>query len=287
MPEYLTGLEILLKNEKYETMFGAFDKRTNALVGACLILNKQIIQENYGKTQTKKQPKTMQLDFLFVDKKYTHQKIGSSLINSVYEYCKNNNYSYIDLMCPLKNSKKANVYDKNDFNRIAIQNQYNPIFLLFRASVEKPVRQFAKILYATILDAYETNFFNYEEYKQKLVEGYVPPTISKIYGLTPARFKKIVNLKQFDLFDNAIKSVLDEGNCVLDANNQIKRCLKIKKDSEIPVYKKPNMENIGNSILQNYLTDEYSLKQVNFVNQTFEEVKNRFINDYILDGLDR
>ena len=229
MPEYLTGLEILLKNEKYEAMFGAFDKRTNALVGACLVLDKKIVLEGYEEEIKALPGKTMQLDFLFVDKKYTHQKIGSSLINSVYEYCKNNNYSYIDLMCPLKNSKKANVYDKNDFNRIAIQNQYNPIFLLFRASVEKPVRQFAKILYATILDAYETNFFNYEEYKQKLVEGYVPPTISKVFGLTPARFKKIVNLKQFDLFDNAIKSVLDEGNCVLDANNQIKRCLKIKR----------------------------------------------------------
>ena len=288
MPEYLVGLNLYLKNKSYKAMFGAFDKRTNALVGACLVLDKKIVLEGYEEEIKALPGKTMQLDFLFVDKKYTHQKIGSSLINSVYEYCKNNNYSYIDLMCPLKNSKKANVYDKNDFNRIAIQNQYNPIFLLFRASVEKPVRQFAKILYATILDAYETDFFNYEEYKQKLVEGYVPPTISKIYGLTPANFKKIVNLKQFDLFDNAVKSVLDEGNCVLDANNQIKRCLKIKKTGEIPVYKKPDVTRFKkDSAILKYLSDGYSLKQVNLVNQTFEEVKNRFINDYILDGLDR
>ena len=287
MPEYLVGLNLYLKNKSYKAMFGAFDKRTNALVGACLVLDKKIVLEGYEEEIKALPGKTMQLDFLFVDKKYTHQKIGSSLINSVYEYCKNNNYSYIDLMCPLKNSIKKTVYDNNDFNRIAICNNYNPMFLMFRANVNKDVRDIAKALYSSILDAYELGCINYDEYKDELLDGHLPRKISKLPNITPARFKKIVNSEQFNLFDNAIKSVLDEGNCVLDTSDQIRRCLKIKKTGEIPVYKKPNMENIGNSILQNYLTDEYSLKQVNFVNQTFEEVKNKFINDYILDGLDR
>lgn len=288
MPEYLTGLEILLKNEKYEAMFGAFDKRTNALVGACLILNKQIIQENYGKTQTKKQPKTMQLDFLFVDKKYTHQKIGSGLINCVYDYCKQNGYVYIDLLCPLKNSIKKTVYDNNDFNRIAICNNYNPMFLMFRANVNKDVRDIAKVLYSSILDAYELGYINYDEYKDELLDGHLPRTISKLPNMTPARFKKIVNSEQFDLFDNAIKSVLNEGNCVLDTSDQIRRCLKIKKTGEIPVYKKPDVTSFKkDSAILKYLSDGYSLKQVNLVNQTFEEVKNKFINDYILGGINK
>lgn len=288
MPEYLVGLNLYLKNKSYKAMFGAFDKRTNALVGACLVLDKKIVLEGYEEEIKALPGKTMQLDFLFVDKKYTHQKIGSSLINSVYEYCKNNNYSYIDLMCPLKNSKKANVYDKNDFNRIAICNNYNPMFLMFRANVNKDVRDIAKVLYSSILDAYELGYINYDEYKDELLDGHLPRTISKLPNMTPARFKKIVNSEQFDLFDNAIKSVLNEGNCVLDTSDQIRRCLKIKKTGEIPVYKKPDVKLFKkDSAILKYLSDGYSLKQVNLVNQTFEEVKNRFINDYILDGLDR
>lgn len=291
MPEYITGMKIYLNNKAYDAIFGAFDVNTNALVGAALILDKSIASLNMPNPTKFPKNNTMYLDFLFVDKNYTHQKIGSNLINSVYGYCFEKGYKHIELLCPIKNSSKNNIYDNNDFNRIRFlgneQSEFSH-FLVFNANTNPYVRDFSKVLYATLLDAYKKDCCDYLKYKDDLCDGYIPTTFTKLKNISLPKFKKIVKSQTFSLFDDVLDSIITLGNSVFDTTDTLKKCLKIKRKEDLIVYKKPEQQpesrNYGYGSLDKYLQN-YNLKQLNFVKQTMDETQNKLINSYILEEL--
>lgn len=281
MPEYIVGLKNYLDQNLYDGIFGAYLKNTNILVGAGLVLDeRKISQKSFVDAE-----KTALLDFLFVDKNYTHNKIGTTLINAIYNYCVNNGFEYIELMCPAKNSFSKNIYDKNDFNRISVTGSLScPEYFIFKAHTNKLVRNFAKVLYATLLDAYENEVYSFEDYKQEILDGYVPYSLLKLANINLPTFKKLVSLKSFELFDDVYKTLIDEGVSVVDASESLKKCLKIKKIEELQPLKKPSFLSFSNEddLVNNYLSKRYLLKQVNFVQKTVDETKNRLLNDEYL-----
>ncbi len=286
-PDYIDGMLIGLQDQMYQQLLGAFDTETGNLVGACLLMDKSVTaKQKYGTDFPKGH--TMFLDFLFVDPNYQHKHIGSNLINEAYTYCGENGFKQIELLCEIKNSLTQNVYDQNDFLRTGVASHSNistePHYFIFNASVNRSVRQFGKVLYATLIDAYNSEEFSYDYYKERLLDGYVPQELTSIKNITPQTFRKITSTPSFDLLDNVAKSVIDERVPIMEVIERLKKVLKLKKQGVLP-YSQAAYNGLGEEgcVVDCYLTDDYTLPQVKMVNEVFTETTNRMINSYVLD----
>lgn len=280
--DFLDSLIIALQNGTYNAMIGAFNTETNAMVGGCLLVDKSIAaQEKYNANFPLNH--TMLIDFLFVDPQFQHCKIGTNLINSAYEFSGRKGFKQIELLCEIENSLTENVYDKADMLRTGVASMNNlsktPYYFVFNANINQNVRQFGKVLYLALTDAYRHGELSYYDYKQRLLDGFIPPEISGIKNIDPKTFSNIVNSGSFDLFDEAMISMVDSGKPVMEVTERLGRILKLKKQGLIP-YSGYGEDNC--SILNEYLTEDFSVGQVATVRTVLNETKNRLINDYIL-----
>ena len=286
-PDYLDSLIVSLQSGTYTTMLGAFNTETNSLVGGCLLLDKAVaVQQKYNSNFPLNH--TMLIDFLFVDPQFQHSKIGTNLINSAYQVCGENGYKQIELLCEIENSLTQNVYDKNDMLRtgVAAINSISkePYYFVFNASINRNVRQFGKVLYLALTDAYNSGEYSYFDYKQRLQDGYVPSEILTVRNIDSKTFGNIVNSPTFDMFDEVMESIIDSGTTVIDVSEQLGKILKSKKQGLI-AYNPASYNGLGcgSSIIEEYLTDRFTTAQVSTVKKVLDETKNRMINDYILE----
>lgn len=289
--DYVTSIDLCLKMDGYAAKFGAIDKNTGALVGACLLIDKSVsLKQKYGTKYTAN--KVMILDFLFVDPKYQNQKIATNLINQAYEFCGENGYSKIQLLCEIKNSLTENVYDKSDFVRTAVSpisyGDNEPFYFVFSANVNRNIRQFGKVLYASLMDAYKYGEFDYSFYKEKLLEGYVPAGALNLKNIDPEIFRKITRSQGFELLDGVFTSVINERVPVMDVSERLNSILKLKKQDILP-YSQAAYNGLGydGCSVDIYLDSDFSTAQVKNVKAILDEAKNRMVNDFMLEELSK
>ena len=289
--DFIDSISISLQGNDYNAIFGAFDKETGNLVGACLLIDKSVAAEQkYGRYFPENH--TMFLDFLYVDPNYRHQHIGQNLINTAYNYCGENGFKRIELLCEIQNSLQTNVYDKTDFLRTGVASisdmSSEPYYFIFSAAVNRSVRQFGKVLYATMLDAYNSDEISYDDYKIRLQDGFIPYETSEIKNFSPKTYRTLIQTEQFDWFDGALTTVIDERLPIMDVTSRLKTILKLKKQGVLP-YSQAAANGLGYEgfTIDRYLSPDFTVQQVAAVNEVLKEAENRIKNDYILDEFRR
>ncbi len=285
--DFVDSIMVSLQDGSYNQMLGAFDTETGNLVGACLLIDKAVAAEQKYGTEFPKNH-TMFLDFLFVDPAYQHKHIGSNLINQAYTYCGENGFKQIELLCEINNSLMENVYDKNDFLRTGVVSHSNisttPHYFVFSASVNRNVRQFGKVLYASLLDAYNLDEISFYDYKGMLLDGHIPQEAFKLKNITPQTIRNILNSETFNLFDGVLQDIIDNRFAVMDVTERLEKILKLKKQGVLP-YSKAAYNGLGYNgcAVDCYLTSDYTMGQAKVVRDVLSEAKNHMINSYVLE----
>lgn len=281
MPEYFEGLIENFNNGIYEDVLIAYDKTTNKVVGGCLFADLCKFETPVdGKLSNSQTNKNLFLDFVFVDPNYTHQKIGSNLIDSVYDYAIQKQYKFIQLMCPLQNSLNENIYDKNGFYKTTILGEGENRFVEFRAPVKPEIRKFGNLVYAIYLDARANDCENYGEFKNDVLDGYVPKIISDFSQIDNEELKEILTSGKFQKLNPLLSSLITEQVDIFDSVDQLSKILKIRSVEKTPYLRKP--ANYFKKPSINYYRDNIDYKNAHDVLNIANYVKHKIISDDLI-----
>lgn len=148
-----TKENLLLKGVEKTTVLnnGFFIENESGLKIGCVLFGPQ----SYNVPLVDYKLNTLFIHYLMVRKNYQNQGVGSKLIRSVVNYAKENGYNYVELLSEkYLFETRGNVYEHNNFNKVASFNSQNPFKknIVFRIGTDEVINNISEYIFNQIKD---------------------------------------------------------------------------------------------------------------------------------------